>query len=122
MLPVTVAQAKDIRQAAQPLPLRPGTSLASSLPADLWNEPACLYWRHIVKPRPQAEALLSAGGEPVLFAGGFGKGRVVVFTGTVLGEPAGNERPFWQWNGWPQVMGKIIVLSTNQRSIFWLKQ
>ena len=108
LLPVTVAETKDVQPSEKPLPLKPGKSLAGSLPADLWKDPACLYWRHIVKPKTGANVDLLAGNEPVLFSGGFGKGRVVVFTGTVLGEPVAHEQPFWQWNGWPQVMGRMI--------------
>ena len=47
---------------------------------------------------------LLAGTEPVLFSSSYGKGRVAVFTGTVLGEPVGKEQPFWQWSGWPLLM------------------
>ena len=91
-------------------PVFPNPDMASGWDqaADLWKDPACLYWRHIVKPKTGANVDLLAGNEPVLFSGGFGKGRVVVFTGTVLGEPVANEQPFWQWNGWPQVMGRMI--------------
>jgi uncharacterized membrane protein len=111
MLPVTLAaaEAKDVRRAEKPLPLKkPAQSLAGSLPADLWKEPACLYWRHLVQPKPEARVELLAGSEPVLFSGSYGKGRVVVFTGTVLGEPAGQEQPFWQWSGWPLLMRSTL--------------
>ena len=112
MLPVTLAaaEAKDVRRAEKPLPLvRPANSLVGSLPDELWKEPAHLYWRHLVQRKPGARVELLAGTEPVLFSSSSGKGRVAVFTGTVLGEPVGKERPFWQWNGWPQVMGKMIA-------------
>lgn len=112
MLPVTLAtaEAKDVRQAAKPLQLsKPANSPAHLLSGVVWKEPAYLYWRHIVKPKPEAGVELLAGGEPVLFSGVFGKGRVVVFTGTVLGELAAKEQPFWQSDGWIRVMQNTIT-------------
>ena len=114
VLPVTVAGAKDTQPAEKPLLLsKPADSLANALPAALWKEPVYLYWRHLVKAKPGARVELLAGSEPVLFTNTYGKGRVAVFTGTVLGNPAAQQQPFWQWNGWPLVMKSTIGWLTN---------
>jgi len=109
ILPITVAEAKDVQPAAKPLPLsKPANSLADSLPGEMWKAPGYLYWRHVVKPKPGAKVELLAGTEPVLFSAAAGKGRVAVFTGTVLGEATGHEQPFWQWDGWIGMMGNTL--------------
>ncbi|HOF86791.1 MAG TPA: glutamine amidotransferase, partial [Armatimonadota bacterium] len=109
MLPVTVAAGRDIASTGKPLPLKPAaTGLARALPAEVWQTPAYLYWRHLVRPKPEAQVHLSAGDAPVLFTGTYGQGRVAAFTGTVLGEPAGKEGPFWQWKGWPLLMHNAL--------------
>jgi uncharacterized membrane protein len=115
MLPVTVAAGRDLEFTAKPLALRPAASgLARALPAQEWKSdsagdpPACLYWRHLVHPKPTAEVQLYAGDVPVLLTGTYGRGRVAVFTGTVLGVPAGQEQPFWQWKGWPLLLHNTL--------------
>ena len=109
LLPVRVAKARDVLQAVTPLALTPApTGLASALPAELWKSTPRLYWRHIVEVKPDAQVHLLAGAEPVLFTGAYGKGRVAVFTGTVLGNPTAQEQPFWQWPGWPPLMKATI--------------
>jgi len=109
LLPVTVVAGRDVQLATMPLPLRPApTGLARSLPAQVWNTPTFLYWRHRATLKAGAQTQLFAGDEPLLITGSYGKGRVAVFTGTVLGEPTGKEQPFWQWSGWPLLLGKTV--------------
>ena len=109
LLPVTVAAIRDVQQASPPLTLRPAQAgLARALPGSYWKAAPVLYWRHRVAPKPEAQVQLLAGDEGVLFTGSFGKGRVAVFTGTVLGEPSGTEQPFWTWPGWPPLMRNTI--------------
>lgn len=109
LLPVSIAPARDVQYASPPLVLRPApTGLARALPASLWKVPPALYWRHRVAPKPEAKAHLLAGSEPVLVTGAYGRGRVAVFTGTVLGQPTGKEQPFWTWPGWPPLMRNTL--------------
>ena len=68
-----------------------------------------LYWRHRVTPKPGAVVAVTAGGEPVLITGTYGQGRVAVFAGTALGEPNGQEVPFWQWSDWPRLLQNTIT-------------
>ena len=104
LIPLEIAPTRDIRQAEKPLPFKPvrGGLARSSPEQRVANKTlAYLYWRHVVTPKPNAEIQLYAGTEPVLFTSPFQRGRVAVFTGTVLGEPVGTEQPFWKWTGWP---------------------
>ncbi len=104
LLPLEIAPARDIQRAEQPLPFKSVSGgLADSVPAqrEANRTPAYLFWRHVAKPKANAEVQLYAGTEPVLVTSAFQKGRVAVFTGTVLGEPPGKEMPFWKWSGWP---------------------
>ena len=109
LLPVSVAATADVEPSAKPLPLTPGGPLAGSLPPGLWKQRPSLYWRHIVQPKPDAQVHVLAGKEPVLLSSTFGKGRVAVFTGTVLGDPPGTSQPFWQWDGWNKLMQNTIT-------------
>jgi len=109
ILPVNVLSVRDAQPASPPLTLKPAsTGLARVLPATVWTPAPSLYWRHRVTLKPGATVQLLAGTEPVLITGTYGKGRVAVFTGTVLGQPAGKDLPFWEWTGWPTLMHQTI--------------
>jgi len=60
-----------------------------------------VYWIHRVRPKKNAQVVLEAGPYPLLVAGAYGKGKVIVFTGTPMGLPAEGQLPFWKWDGWP---------------------
>jgi hypothetical protein len=110
MSPVSfVATGFDLRNPAGGVALeaRPeafGRSL-SSLP---WAEKPRIYWYHEVAAKDGAQVVLTAAGKPMLTLGQYGKGRVAVFAGTVMGDPAKGEMPFWKWDGWPAVLGQTI--------------
>ena len=70
---------------------------------------ATVMYRHMVTPKAGAEVLLQgAGEEPLLVGKGYGKGRVAVFTGTVMGEPPAGSKGFWETEQWKQELGKAI--------------
>lgn len=81
--------------------IKEGTSFKRSSTADfdLSGNPKA-YWIHDVKPKQDADVLLTAGDLPLLICGRYGKGRVTVFTATPMGIPAEGETPFWEWSGW----------------------
>ena len=96
LLPVDLKGPWEIRKCDPPV----------KVPA--WGDAAVMY-RHLVTPKEGAEVLLQgAGGEPLLVGRGYGKGRVAVFAGTVLGEaPAGSE-DFWKTDAWKAQLTKAI--------------
>ncbi len=68
-----------------------------------------VYWMHrLVKLRPSAEVLWKAGGEPLLVKGSFGKGRVLCFLGTPLGDPKDGKTPYWDSAEYENAMRGVI--------------
>lgn len=68
-----------------------------------------IYWRHDVRPKPSSSVVLSANGQPLLITGKFGKGRVAVFSGSVMGHPPAGQLPFWEWPQWRDVLAETIA-------------
>jgi uncharacterized membrane protein len=72
-------------------------------------------YRHMVKAKPGAKVLIAGDKvEPLLVGGKYGKGRVVVFTGTVLGEAPAGKTAFWQSPAWPGVLAAAMKWSRAQ--------
>ena len=68
-----------------------------------------VYWMHrLVKLRPSAEVLWKAGGEPLLVKGSFGKGRVLCFLGSPLGDPKDGKTPYWDSAEYENAMRGVI--------------
>ena len=68
-----------------------------------------VFWRHNVTPKSGAHVGLTADDQPLLITGTFGKGRVAVFAGSVMGEPQSGQLPVWEWKQWPVVLAKTMV-------------
>ena len=81
---------------------------APSYGAVNWEAQPRIYWYHPLKVKPDAKVLLTADGKPMLVTGSYGKGRVAVFLGSVMGVPNAGELPFWDWPGWPAVLATTI--------------
>lgn len=99
----------------KPFDLRPAAgdriydkAVTFSLPGD--NAPQ-LWWLHKVQCKPGSEVLLKAGNDPLVVKGKYGKGTVLAFLGTPLGNPKASDRPWWdsvQYLEWmKQILGKI---------------
>jgi uncharacterized membrane protein len=73
----------------------------SGLGALPWTDNPRVYWRHRVTLREGATPLALAGAEPVLVEGVFGRGKVILYCGTVEGDPQPGEVAVWAWKGWP---------------------
>ncbi len=75
-----------------------------------WDNPPTVFYRHVVKARPGATVLLCGDhGEPLLVGTTCGKGRVVVFTGTVLGQPSEGKAAFWNTPAWKAVVSRAVT-------------
>ena len=102
-LPVELNGPWEIRKCAPPVKLA-GT-----------GEPAMLFYRHMVKPKPGATVLLKGTNNEPLFVGmPYGKGRVAVFTGTVLGEAAAGLRAFWETPAWTKALAGVMRWAVKQ--------
>jgi len=74
-----------------------------------WDMPPTVFYRHVVKAKPGATVLLCGDhGEPLLVGTTCGKGRVVVFTGTVLGQPSEGQPAFWDTHAWKTVLAHAV--------------
>jgi uncharacterized membrane protein len=99
LLPATLAGPFDTRplpraaQLLQPAPKSPFATLP-------WKAAPRLYWAHRLTPRPSVAILLTAGKDPILLDWPYGHGRVMLFAGTVEGDPQPGDTPAWAWNGW----------------------
>ena len=99
----------------KPFDLRPAAgdriydkAVSFSLPGDKAPQ---LWWLHKVQCKPGSEVLLKAGNDPLVVKGKYGKGTVLAFLGTPLGNPKATDRPWWdsaQYLEWmKQVLGGI---------------
>jgi len=89
------------------LPLAP-TKDAPNYGAVNWEAKPRVYWYHPLIVKPDAKVLLTADGKPMLVTGTYGKGRVAVFLGSVMGAPNAGELPFWNWPGWSSVLATTM--------------
>ncbi|MHB9134314.1 MAG: glutamine amidotransferase [Armatimonadota bacterium] len=91
------------------LPLAPGKDIVGAGFAKLnWAASPRVFWYHPLTPKAGAKVLLTADGKPLLITGTYGKGRVAVFAGTVMGDPPAGKLPFWQWDGWPTILADTM--------------
>ena len=73
------------------------------------KHPSLVLYRHMVTAKPGSTLLLQGTkGEPLLVGMQYGKGRVAVFTGTVLGEPGAGQTAFWSAPEWPQQLANAL--------------
>lgn len=80
-------------------PIAPAASHPTTQFANFDARPVCFYM-HDLRPRADAQTILSVGGRPGLVVGTCGKGRVAVVGMTCFGNPAESQTPFWQWRSW----------------------
>jgi uncharacterized membrane protein len=103
-LPVTLFHHDDRVEAPQgvaPEVGDPGHAMLTGVPAE-W--PALLGYNQVVA-KPDAKVLVRAGGDPLLVAGQFGKGRSVAFTSDC--GPHWAPPPFCDWTGYAPLWNGI---------------
>jgi uncharacterized membrane protein len=80
-----------------------------------WESSPVVLYRHNVKAKPNTTVLLSdENGESLMIGQSVGKGRVVVFTGTVLGESPEGKTAFWNITCWQDILAKAILWSAGK--------
>lgn len=90
-------------------PFAAGPDPLPGLPSLPTAAPPRVFWLHDVKPKPEAQVHLVADGRPLLVSWAVGKGRVVLFAGTVLGDPPAGTPPFWEMDEWPRTLAAVIA-------------
>lgn len=109
MAPVIYAEKRDLAMSAEDLPIVAGPDALQGMAKLNWAAAPRVYWMHAVTTKPGAKVLLTAGGKPLLVAWPYGKGRVAIFAGSVMGDPPPGQLPFWAWDGWPAAMAETIA-------------
>ncbi len=108
-LPVELNGPWEIRRCDPPVRFAK-LAVDSPLAGLTWQTAPLLFYRHVVKAKPGATVLLAGDrGEPLLVGMPYGKGRVVVFTGTVLGQPKEGQTAFWDTPAWKEALAKAIA-------------
>ncbi|HZO86969.1 MAG TPA: hypothetical protein VFB38_01420 [Chthonomonadaceae bacterium] len=98
-LPVTLSGPWEIRKCEPPVRIAGARG----------QSPEVVLYRHMVAPKPGATVLMKGvGGEPLLVGAAYGKGRVAVFTGTVLGEAPAGARAFWSTPDWVKSLASAM--------------
>lgn len=107
--PVQFKDGVDLKHMPEGLALRPGPDTIGAGFSDLpWDGRPRNFWHHEYLPKKGAKLLLKAGENPLLIVREYGKGRVAVFAGSVMGDPPPGALPFWEWEGWPVVLARTI--------------
>ena len=74
-----------------------------------WSGKPVTMFYHEVVPRPGTEVLVKAGDAPILIAGTYKGGRIVLWTATLHGEPPAGKTAYWRWAGWPRLMQNVTA-------------
>ena len=105
-LPITTMGTWDLVKAKSPIvKVARDSPITSGL---VWKDKPVLLYYQKTAAKPEAEVLLECDGFPMLATWRYGKGRVAVFAGTYLGEPAHNEVLFYQWPGYVELLTRLV--------------
>ena len=72
------------------------------------NAPGYCYWLHAVKPKAGAGVEMTAGTEPFLICGRYGKGKITVVAGSMLGATTKKQPGFWETDEWVDTLSRVI--------------
>jgi hypothetical protein len=70
-----------------------------------------IFWFHKVEI-DKGEILLEIEGEPLLIEKKYGKGKILCFTGTFLGNKEGKQIPLWEWQNYKEFIKKLVNYGT----------
>jgi uncharacterized membrane protein len=109
VLPVEI-QDKDIDLEKQnkPFVFEPGTKHPILEGVSFDDKPMTLFY-HQAKPKADAVVLITSGDAPILIVGSYGKGRVMLLTATLHGDPQAPNVPYWQWKGWDRLVLNAVT-------------
>ena len=116
MLPVKFDERGAIAASQKGWVLKPAASTDWMKGCDFSARPGAFHI-HKVKAKPQATVHITAGEHPVVVSWAFGRGRVMAFALTVNGEPKADGLPFWEWRGWPKLLGQAVEWAAKGRPL-----
>lgn len=97
VLPVETAGAFDLGRLSGFQPIEGGENLGS------------VEWiQRVKKIRPDGKILLKSGDQPLLVEWNYGKGKVLVWLGTPMGDPPPGTVPYWKSENWKKFMNTKI--------------
>ena len=112
-----VTQGFDLTNVEKGLTMAAGPDRLGEKPATLhWEQAPRVFWYHDVKPKAGTQVTVVAEGHPLLISGTYGKGRVALFAGSVMGDPPAGSLAFWAWDDWPRLMAETVVWLSATRS------
>jgi len=108
VLPVELSEdVWKLEKLSPPLPLKPRSQeLATGL---AWDQGPGVSYRHDLPLRKDAEVLMTAGDLPVLVKRACGEGEVLAFLGAPCGTVAPGSLRFWEWEGWPILLARLLT-------------
>ncbi len=106
-LPAELRTRYDLRPVGvtKALKLAPANALAQGVD---WRNPPVLLWQHVLKAKPDASVLVTAGDNPVIVTRPYGKGKVCFVCAAPLGDAPAGETAFWDWAEWPKLMNLVL--------------
>lgn len=94
------------------LQLTPGKDASDDIKQLSWDQSPMIYWYNAAADiNPSAKVFLQAGDEAICIGHKAGKGKVVIFRGSVLGVPQEGQLPAWKWRDWPTLFAALIKLA-----------
>jgi hypothetical protein len=99
-----------LRGADQIIKATPDYAAVLGVPAPAFGNDGAIEWMNHIKVKDGARVLLTAGAQPLLVSGMYGKGRVIVFAGSHSGEP---KTPYWSGQAWTDVMATAAKYLTS---------
>lgn len=115
LLPVNLQGPFDLKWAGKgkSWDLVPANSADRLLQGVPFEPPPKVYWQHFVTAKDGAHVRLTAGGQPALVTGVYGRGRIAVLTLSPTGKAGDGETAWWNWQGWFPLL---------QKSMAWLNR
>ncbi|OPZ85631.1 MAG: hypothetical protein BWY76_01334 [bacterium ADurb.Bin429] len=102
MLPFTLTGRAELIPCAPPL-------LLGRQPGKPYPDSPALLWRHAITAKPGIVIDAYAGTTPIAARKTTGNGQVVIFAGTVQGDPQGEAKPFWACESWRALLRQLLM-------------
>jgi hypothetical protein len=111
MLPIELNMPYEVQRCTPPVEFAlPHPALGLNM--QQWHNTPRVKYRHMVTAKPGATLLLAGtDNEPLLVGGSYFNGKVVVFTGTTLGDFDPGQQAFWRTPEWPSILQAAIQWS-----------
>ena len=116
VLPVKLQGSFDLKWAGKgdSWDLKPTDASDKLMKSVPFTPPPKVFWHHFVTAKDDAQVYLTAGGQPVLITGTYGKGKVAVLTLSPTGKEGEGETAWWDWHGWFPLVQNIVTMLNSE--------